>query len=471
MKRFPAPGLFLLLLLVSFPIPAGDAASPMPAEWARRQTRAETGGAATTERTNESAFATPVRGLAARQRRKFAIGDHLFNTNWTTPPGSVKTKDGLGPLYNRVSCASCHIRDGRGRPPVEGEAFLLSELVRLSVPGTDEHGGPKPHPVYGGQFQEFGVLGVPKEGRTRITWEEIEGAYEDGTPYRLRRPSYELTELGYGPLGEDVMISARVASAVFGAGLLEAIPEEQILANADPEDADGDGVSGRPNRVWDVKAERPALGRFGWKANQPSLDQQAAAAFSNDIGITTPLFPEPSLTEHQTEAVEAARLGDQPEVDGETLNEVTEYIRMLAVPARRDMDDTKVRAGEKIFYRAGCATCHQPTFTTGPHSIRQLSEQTIHPYTDLLLHDLGEGLADGRPDYGATGREWRTQPLWGLGMQETVNGHTFLLHDGRARNVEEAILWHGGEAEASREFFRKLPKADRVALVAFLNSL
>ncbi len=463
--------LVLLLILAPVGLLASEKGLVLPAEWQRRQTHPATGGAATTTRTNQSAFATPAPRLTALQRRKFAIGDHLFNTNWTVPPGSVETKDGLGPLYNRVSCASCHLRDGRGRPPIDGETFLLSELVRLSVPGEDAHGGPKPHPVYGGQLQEFGVLGVPKEGKTQIVWEEISGEFQDGSAYRLRRPEYTFTELGYGPLGDDVMFSARVAPSVFGSGLIEAIPESQILAFADPDDLDGDGVSGRINQVWNELEQATVPGRFGWKANQPDLVHQSAAAFNGDIGITTELFPLPNSTEMQSEAMSAATLGDQPEVDDDTLNDVVEYLRLLAVPQRRGMDDPPVRDGEIVFYKVGCATCHQPTFTTGEHPISQLSRQTIHPYSDFLLHDMGEDLADGRPDYEATGREWRTPPLWGIGMQETVNGHSFYLHDGRARDLMEAVLWHGGEGSGSRDAVLRLPEADREALLAFLNSL
>lgn len=463
--------LLALFLLAPAALAAGGGIVPMPPEWQRRQTSPASGGVSSTARTNNSAFATPLAGLPAKLRREFAIGDHLFNTNWVVAPGSVTTKDGLGPLYNRVSCAACHMRDGRGRPPLEGEDFLLSELVRLSVPGTDVHGGPKPHPVYGGQLQEFGVLGVPKEGRTRITWTEVPGSFADGTSYSLRRPSYAFEELGYGPLGEEALISARVAPAVFGGGLLESIPEAQILAHADPDDADGDGISGRPNRAWSVRERASALGRFGWKATQPTLEQQAAAAFNGDIGITTPLFPEPDATPAQTQAREAALHGAQPEVDEANLAKLTNYLRMLSVPRRRDFDAPEVRRGEEVFYRTGCGSCHQPTFTTGDHEIAQLAGQTIHPYTDLLLHDMGEGLADGRPDFEASGREWRTPPLWGLGLQKTVNDHTCYLHDGRARDVMEAILWHGGEAEPSREAVLALSPGDREALVAFLNSL
>lgn len=468
MKRL---NLVLFFLLAPAVLTASGLIVTYGPEWQNRQINPATGGLASTTRNNQSAFASPIKGISAAQRRTFAIGDHLFNTNWVTPPGSVTTKDGLGPLFNRVSCASCHLRDGRGRPPIEGEDFLLSELIRLSVPGVDEHGGPKPHPVYGGQLQEFGVLGVPKEGRTHISWKEVPGKFADGMSYSLRRPAYEFSELGYGPLGGDILFSPRVAPAVFGSGLIEAIPDDQILANADPNDKDGDGISGRPNRVWDVRKQAPATGRFGWKANQPNLDQQAAGAFNGDIGITTSMFAEPNCTPAQAQAIDAAKLGDQPEVDDKSMKELTDYLRMLAVPERRHMDDPQVRSGEAVFYRAGCASCHLPTFTTGAHSISQLSRQKIHPYTDLLLHDMGEELADYRPDYEADGREWRTPPLWGIGMQRTVNDHTFFLHDGRARNLMEAVMWHGGEAEDSREIVRNLPQPDRDALVAFLNSL
>jgi CxxC motif-containing protein (DUF1111 family) len=267
-----------------------------------------------------------------------------------------------------------------------------------------------------------------------------------------------------------VQVSPRVAPFMIGLGLLGAVPEETVLAAADPDDADGDGISGRPNTVWDRRAQSEALGRFGWKANQPSVEQQNSGAFLGDIGITSDLFPEQNCTSVEPDCVAAPNGGD-PEVDQDKIDSVTFYASLLAVPARRDFDDPTVLAGEQLFHDIGCVACHRSTLVTGDADIPALSAQTIHPYTDLLLHDMGPDLADERPDYQADGREWRTAPLWGIGLIDNVNRHDFLLHDGRARGFAEAILWHGGEGEAARERFRTLSEEDRAALLRFLESL
>jgi len=265
---------------------------------------------------------------------------------------------------------------------------------------------------------------------------------------------------------------------MIGLGLLEAIPEEQIMAHADPDDADGDGISGRPNRVWSQLHEKEMLGRFGWKANVPTIIEQNAGAFSGDIGISTTLHPSGAgeCTERQTSCIDAPS-GNSPkcqnvEVGDELFELMTFYTQNLAVPPRRYADDPEVLKGKALFHQTGCAQCHQPNFLTGdvpeqPH----LSNQRIWPYTDMLLHDMGEGLADNRPDGKASGSEWRTPPLWGIGLTETVSDHTQFLHDGRARNLTEAILWHGGEGQAARDLFAALDKEDRDRLLAFVNSL
>ncbi len=347
---------------------------------------------------------------------------------------------------------------------------MLSMLVRLSVPGTSETGGPRPHPAYGDQLNDRSILNVPAEGQVAITYSETPGHYEDGEPYSLRAPSYRFEDPAFGPLGDDIMISPRVAPAVIGLGLLEAVPKETILALADPDDTDGDGISGRPNWPWDTIAGAPALGRFGWKANTPSLRQQNAGAANGDIGITSTLFPNDNCASAQ-EACDAAAIHEGPELSDRFLDRLTFYTRVLAVPDRRDALDPAVVQGEALFRAAGCASCHMPTLVTGDHPVPALTGQTIHPFTDLLLHDMGDGLADGRPDFLADEREWRTPPLWGIGLVETVNGHTEFLHDGRARNLAEAVLWHGGEAEAARTAFTAMARTEREALLAFLASL
>jgi CxxC motif-containing protein (DUF1111 family) len=266
-------------------------------------------------------------------------------------------------------------------------------------------------------------------------------------------------------------MSPRVGPAMIGLGLLEALDEATVVALADEDDADGDGISGRPNHVWDEKRQQPMLGRFGWKANQPTIEQQTAGAFLGDIGITSPMFPTPNCPPAQTACATATSGGD-PEIDQNKIDQVVYYSLLLAVPARRKVKDREVLKGKGLFAEAGCLDCHATKLVTGQLAgFPEVSGQTIHPYTDLLLHDMGEGLADHRPDFLATGTEWRTPPLWGIGLVHVVNGHTFFLHDGRARDLNEAILWHGGEAERAREAYRTMRRDDRAALLRFLESL
>ncbi|MDF2697957.1 MAG: thiol oxidoreductase, partial [Labilithrix sp.] len=358
-----------------------------------------------------------------------------------------------------------------GRPPETPDESFLSMLVRLSVPGRSEHGGPMPDPAYGDQLQENGILGVPAEGVTRVAYAEVAGSFADGAPFSLRRPTYSIEKLGYGPLPADIQLSPRTAPFVMGLGLLEAIPEATILALADPDDRNGDGISGRPNRVWDAERNATVLGRFGWKANQPNVRQQNAGAFLGDMGITTAMFPNEGCSASQGECL-AAPTGATPQVRDLLFDQVTYYMKTLAVPGRRKVDDPVVRRGRKLFDSARCSGCHVTSLETGEDAdFPELSKQLIHPFTDLLLHDMGPELADGRPDFEATGSEWRTAPLWGIGLVQTVNRHSYFLHDGRARGFAEAILWHGGEAARSREAFVAMPKADRDALVVFLESL
>ena len=440
------------------------------------------GGATTVRDVSRNAFGLSARNLTAERRGDFFVGNSFFNQNWVEAPASTAARDGLGPLFSARSCSSCHLRDGRGRPPTPGSTDLGSVTVNLSLPpnrtpraspghGHPFHGGPVPEPTYGLQFSSEAVQGLPPEGTMRVRYEEIRGQFSDGTPFALRRPRYTFEEANYGALADSLRFSVRVAPVLVGLGLLEAVSNEAILARADSADADGDGISGRPNYVWSAIHQERRLGRFGWKANQPSVREQVASAFLGDMGLTTPVFSEESCTEAQPEC-EHTSSGGQPEVDEKTLDQVVFYTQTLAVPARRGAQDPEVLRGKALFHEAQCASCHRPRMETGTlEGVPAVSGQTIYPYTDLLLHDMGPGLADGRADFEAGGREWRTPPLWGLGLISTVNGHTFLLHDGRARSIMEAILWHGGEAEASREAVRRMPEDERDALLAFLKSL
>ena len=426
------------------------------------------GGETTAFSSGRNAFELSARNLTNEERRRFEVGDSFFNQNWVTAPASTAARDGLGPTFNAQACASCHTHDGRAKPPDNDDDPERGLLLRLNVPGPD---GPEDDPVYGGQLQDRAILRIAPEGRISIHYEEVPGTYPDGTPYSLRKPTYTVVDTAYGPLHPNVTISPRIGPAIIGMGLLEAIPAESILAAADPDDADGDGISGRPNMVTDLRTGGTALGRFGWKAGQPTVEQQAAGAFHGDIGITSALFPEQNCPPAQ-QACREALSGGMPEIDSERLSTVTFYVQTLAVPAMRDVDDSQVREGAQLFAQANCIACHTPQHATDTsHPIRPLREQTIYPYTDLLLHDMGEGLADGQQEGLASGSEWRTPPLWGIGLVDVVSGHTMLLHDGRARGLEEAILWHGGEAQASRDAFMALSAEERAALVRFLESL
>lgn len=432
---------------------------------------ADLGGEGTRPVANTEAFTFPMPNSPRAHQRPFSFGNRLFNTNWVMAPGSVKSFDGLGPMFNRVSCSGCHTLDGRGAPPANGEGPMDTMLIRLSTPGKSAEGGPIPHRAYGEQLSERANPGIPVEGRVRIDYDEVRGAYGDGTPFSLRKPSYKIEQPGYGPLGDDILISPRVAPHMVGLGLLQTVPDKTLTALADPDDADKDGISGRVNRVWNQATQSRAIGRFGWKANQPTLTQQNAAAALGDIGLTTSLNPAENCSGAQASCA-AAINGGAPEVSDEFLKKLTLYTMTIAVPQQRGASNPDVQRGARLFRSFGCAACHMPTLVTGENKdFPELSNQTIHAFTDLLLHDMGQGLADNRPDFEATGDEWRTAPLWGLGLVPTVNGHDRLLHDGRARGFAEAILWHGGEAEAAKEAFRTAPKDERDRLVTFLNSL
>ena len=430
-------------------------------------TSAFSGGDTTIFDASSHAFSIPAPNLSPQALEKHLAGDVEFEAVFVTAPAVVNP--GLGPIYNNISCINCHARDGRGRPPkVDGK--LVSMLFRLSLPNTENDAAgrpPIPVPGYGTQLNNRAIYGTPAEGNVKISYSEKPLVTTDGTRIHLRYPKYTITDT-YHPLPEDVEVSPRVAPIVFGLGLLEAIPEETILANADEGDINEDGISGKPNYVWDVVKKTYTLGRFGWKANQPNLLQQVASAYHDDMGVTTSLFP----LENSTGQSQWKENRSIPEVSDEILDAVTFYVQTLAVPARRNIDDQQVKHGEQLFAQAHCVSCHLPTVRTGVlPGVPSVSNQTIHPYTDLLLHDMGPELADYRPDFHATGTEWRTPPLWGIGLVRTVNGHTNFLHDGRARNLMEAILWHGGEAEKSREVTLQMSETERDALIAFLESL
>jgi CxxC motif-containing protein (DUF1111 family) len=407
-------------------------------------------------------------GLTVEHESEFYSGNSWFNQPFVSAPATTKTRDGLGPLYNGTSCSSCHMHDGRGAPPDDGLAPLGSLLLRLSVETSD---GVGPDPVYGAQLQDVAIDGYLPEASPRLTYTEVPGVYPDGTPYSLLDPTIHLEGENYGPFAPGLTTSARVAPHMVGLGLLEAIPESALAAHEDPDDVDGDGISGRRHTVVDPATGNLSMGRFGWKAESPTILAQSAGAFSGDMGVTSWVMPGDDCTEAQSDCLDATS-GGLEEAEAHVLDRVVTYSRTIAVPARRAWDDPTVLRGKSVFRWAGCGDCHTPSHTTGAFApVPELEGQRIWPYTDLLLHDMGEGLADALPTGDASGREWKTPPLWGLGLVPDVNGHTRYLHDGRARSFEEAVLWHGGEAEAAREAFMALPSDDRDALIRFLEDL
>lgn len=427
-------------------------------------TTALSGGATTVFLENSLAFEQPASNLGAAGVAAHLAGDKAFGDVFVTPPAVVNP--GLGPLFNNASCEQCHVGNGRGRQPFAGED-VRTMLVRLSIPGVDPvTGGPLAAPGFGNQLQIRATFGNAPEAGLMFAETPIESSFGDGSPFTLHEPIITLTG-PYTALPAELLTSPRVAPSVIGLGLLEAIPEGTLRAWADPGDADGDGISGRVNEVWDVQAGVKTVGRFGWKANQPQLAQQTAAAYRNDMGVSNRLFPiESAFGQPQDDGRD-----DDYELADTVLDEAIFYVQTLGVPARRNVDDPTIQRGEAVFHELGCASCHKPRVMTGPHAIQELANQPIQPFTDLLLHDMGPGLADGRPDFLASGSEWRTPPLWGIGLIPTVNNHTRFLHDGRAHSLAEAILWHGGEAQTARDGFVSRSASDRAALVQFLRSL
>jgi CxxC motif-containing protein (DUF1111 family) len=448
------------LALVSY---AGGAPKDLRAGLLAAPVTADLGGGTTRVVESSQSFTFIAPNAPAERPRAFAFGNRIFNTKWAEYPASVQAFDGLGPTFNRNSCSGCHTFDGRGRPPENPGDPMDTMLVRLSSPdGT-------PDPRYGDQLNDHANLNVEPEGQAIIEYTDVPGNYGDGAPYTLQAPHIRFEDLAYGSLDGD-LTSARVAPQVIGLGLLEAVPQATIEALADPDDADHDGISGRVNRMKDHEGH-PTIGRFGWKANEPSLAEQAAGAAVGDIGLTTSINPKANCPPIQATCIDAKGQAE-PEISDSFFDRLIVYLRTLAVPRARPIDEAAFQSGLRTFTALGCAACHMPTLRTGPDApLPELANQTFHPFTDLLLHDMGEGLADHRPDKDATGTEWRTPPLWGIGLIERVNGHDRLLHDGRARGPAEAILWHGGEAEKAREAFRTAPAAERDALIAFLNSL
>ncbi len=428
------------------------------------QGRLYTGGETTVFTASSNSFHLPAPNLSASDLNEHASGDLHFESAFVTAPAEIN--GGLGPIFNNNACASCHLKDGRSPFPADLNA-LSGFFLRISLPGENENGGPLPVPGFGTQIQNQAIFGFEPEAQFEVSYTVKTETFADGTTVQLQKPNYSLIN-SYIPLPNEYMLSPRLASSVFGLGLLEAIPESDIIALQDINDANGDGISGKANYVYDIASNSIKLGRFGWKANTATVLEQCAAAYNGDMGITSYYLPF-ETGYGQTNGNDG--LGDDPEITEEIIRQVTFYTKTLGVPAARNIDDKDVLRGEQLFEQIECTKCHTPKFKTGASDISALANQTIYPFSDMLLHDMGEDLADNRPDFKANGREWKTKALWGIGLTEIVNGHTDFLHDGRAKNVTEAILWHGGEGEKSKNKFKALSKKERAQVIEFINSL
>ena len=430
--------LILLIAIIIF------AVTPADSEPVSRLINHHPGGAATSEIIEpDTAFSRPVATLPSSALPHFTAGATLFYTRWVARPAKRPALEGLGPLFNALSCEQCHRNDGRGRPPKDNltEAEVTGTVVKFPLGSQN----------YGLQLQDRAVRGLKPEGQLQRRILSKEEFYADGQKVVLFYPSWAITSFEIAPPPQSY--SVRTAPAIFGLGLLEAIPEQRLHSLADPDDKNNDGISGRLG-----------IGRFGWRAKQTSLLQQTAHALINDMGISSDLYPSAfgDCTINQKKCHMLAGTG--LEADTKFLQTVTDYVANLGPPPRSG-EPENFKAGQSLFHSLNCHGCHTPSHKTGEHRLTWLSGHKIWPYTDLLLHDMGDGLADGG------GREWRTPPLWGLGRNKAVNGNSFYLHDGRALTLEQAVLWHGGEAESSRENFKKLSASERTALIDFLESL
>lgn len=411
------------------------------------------GGDTTSDDRTSLAFENPASNLDDQGLTQHALGDGAFGSRFVA--GDAPVNGGLGPVFSNVSCEGCHVKNGRGRPIFNTGSSGSQAVIKVSQPGfaPELPGGPPSSAAFGSQIQDQAIFGVAPEARINLTWTEIQETYPDGTKVGLRRPNISFRNAVGSTNG--LSFSFRSAPPVFGAGLLEAIPDESILASQDPGDANGDGISGRANLTYEVATKNTRVGKFGRKANSATLLQQTASAYFGDMGIGNSLFNAGTI-----------------ELDDSILNDAVFYVQTIAVPRSSTHTNPTAQEGKVLFNSLACSTCHTEKQNTGPHAVSELSNQTIFPFTDLLLHDMGPGLADGRSDFQADGSEWKTPALWGIGISATIlSSSATYLHDSRARTLEEAILWHGGEAEKSKNDFKNLPQDQRVKLIRFLESL
>lgn len=435
------------------------------------------GGSLTAKRLSDRTYIYPGKGISKAQELEFWTGFSLFRDPWVIAPSSTKDRDGLGPLFNARSCVACHDAGGRAKAHEAGEFLTDALIIRF---GSTDKNIMAVDPVYGGQLQprsiDYDRARLPEkvnpEAWLKLEFETVKGKFSDGTTYQLQKPNYQLSKLGYGELAPHTALSPRHAPNVFGMGMLDAISDADLLAQEDIDDRDGNGISAKYNRVPNVVSNETEIGRFGFKAKHPNMDQQVAGAFRGDIGITSTLFPEEDCTSAQKSCAVASKLGghDSVEIPDKLLKLVNDFNRFLAVPPTRKLKD-KLQ-GRALFYQLECHLCHTPSYTTDSnYPVSELAGQVIWPYTDLALHDMGEALADGVYEYSANGQEWRTPPLWGIGLQKAYTGQARYLHDGRARSIEEAILWHGGEAQTSQTAYINLSKEQRTQLLQFLAAI
>lgn len=464
------------------------------------------GGTTTVDRSNPSAFSQHVANMSDVERiRQFNSGDDFFENPWVEKQASTELRDGLGPLFNNNACQDCHIRDGRGHAPnvsaTEDGTNFSSMLIRASrsvisdadlqsmLNGTLANVGDS---SVGGQLQQNAIFNIKKETSLRVSYTPVTVNFDDGYSVELRKPQWHLTsnyaDQGYD-FNDDTVFSARVAPPMIGLGLLALIPEADILAHEDSNDSDQNAISGKANRVKNHVSDQVEIGRFGWKAGQPTLRQQAAGAFLGDMGLTSEIFSAENCLLHQADCIASPNgdgdsINDYPfEVSTSVLDLIEFYSQNLAVPVRRNAYGKNVQKGKALFNQAGCNSCHVESYqTAASDNLPELSNQTIFPYTDLLLHDMGEDLADFTinndsvadsvlVEYQANAREWRTPPLWGLGLTQTVDPEATFLHDGRARTIMEAVLWHGGEAQNSKNAVLSFSAEERDALLEFLSDL
>ena len=462
---------------------------------------------------SSESYSMPSSNLTASRKGDFFVGNAFFKQPWVVAPASTDSRDGLGALFNVAACQSCHVKDGRGHAPMTANDDADSLLIRLAMPATTDEQRQQlqhsliekvVHPNYGGQLQDRGIQGVPAEARIKIQWTDKSVTFADGHVETLRAPTFHLTNPGYGAFDETMMVSPRIALPMIGLGLLDQIPDADIKKQAiNNREADnknignkktnnsGNLIRGKFNLAMDPQTGKVGLGRFGWKAGQTKLLTQNQSAFNEDMGLTSNIRPHESCMPTQTACLEATTGADEQgngkpavEVSDDVAKFVEFYTRNLAVPHRRNADDKQVLAGKKRFYDMGCQSCHTPRYQlpkTNDDHIEQHG-QVIYPYTDLLLHDMGDDLADrtiagklppkdAQVEFLANSYEWRTPALWGIGLAQTVDPQATFLHDGRARNLMEAVLWHGGEAAKQREQVLQLDKQGRAELNAFLKSL